>query len=199
MQLRKTSRWIVSGLTDRLEVPQCQSTRFFSSFPSSECKVYVAFMPTAKSTSGCGSRSLNHVSISTKFLPRLLRIKRRPRIANGDRDAVNAVFSLQGLCAPPALRRIPEQICEQEGNGWVKVSPISEHKSCPVFTFSKSGNPKKDWDWKIPRQTKSLIYIPWLYQFKPFWARRSNLTLLPCLPNKSTYFVGIVINCVQVS
>ena len=48
------------------------------------------------------------MSISTKFLPSLLRIKRRPRIANGDRDAVNAVFLLQGLCAPPALRRIPE-------------------------------------------------------------------------------------------
>lgn len=157
------------------------------------------FLPTAKSTSGCGSSSLNHVSISTKFLPSLLRIKRGPRIANGDRDLVNAVFSWQGLCAPPALRRIPEQICEQEGNGWVKVSPISERKSCPVFTFSKSENPKKNWDRKIPGETKSLTYIPWLYQLKPFWARRSNLTLVPCLPNKSTYFVCIAINCVQVS
>ena len=127
------------------------------------------FLPAAKSTSGCGSSSLNHVSISTKFLPSLLRIKRGPRVANGDgdSDSVNAVFSRQGLCAPPALR-IPEQICEQEGNGWVKVSPISEHKSCLVFTFSKRENPKKDRDWKIPGETKSLTYIPWLYQLEPF-------------------------------
>lgn len=185
---------------DSLEAPQCQTTGFPNSFSQLRMQSLDGFLANPQSTLGCGSSSLNHVSISTKFLPNSLRIKGGPGTAEGDRDMVNAVFSWQGLCRSPSTRK---NYWTNVQAGRKRVDESQPHLRTQKLSFCvyifKMQKSKKGWHLEVPGEPKSLTYIPQLCHLKPLWARRSKLTLLPRLQNKSTYFVCRAINCVQVS
>lgn len=106
-------------------------------------------------------RCCNHGSISTKFLFSLLKIKAglARGMAEEDRDMVYAIFSLRGLCWSPAFRRITEQCAT--GRKWASESQLysrTQKLSFRVYIFKKQKSKKKDWNWKIPEEPKTLSY-----------------------------------------